>query len=305
MEYDDVLAHYGVLGMKWGVRKVEASTEKRSTSEKRPMSKKRKVLVAAAITAGVGVVAAAAILAGPKVLEKVRVDQAANLLIKDLKDDPKAAAILSDGKNWTDGFLAKDVVLPSGTKFNRIANALETEIGKNPKYVTYRAKDVANYQASFTNPFRDAKSPKYKTIFDSSKDTRIAGQASMFEAAFANATASSKASGRMRSEIIASYKNQPNFEFMKAQFVKATDKEVADRWLNLKMGRAWDTPVAQDFIDTLKKSGYSGLTDNVDSFGGRQHAVVLIDDSVFKITGRRMTDLDIKAAKRALAKLPR
>ena len=294
---DSFLAHYGVKGMKWGVRKAESS------DEKTPMSKKKKALISATIAIGVGVVATATILYGPKVADKLKVNRAADMLMKDFVADPKASSTIRNGENWVSGYLSKDVELPSGTKFNRVASSLETKIGNNPKYATYLPKDVARYQSTFSSPFKASNSTKFKTVIDSSATVRIAGQETMMKTALSNASLSTKASGRMRSEIIASYKGQPNFDFMREKFAKASNEEVAERWLNIQMGRAWKTPVSTQFFDTLKKSGYSGITDNVDSYGGSQHAVVLFNDSVLKLTGRRMTDLDIKAAEKLLSKL--
>lgn len=297
IDVDDFLAHYGVKGMRWGIRKAPSS------DAKAPMSKKKKALIAATVAVGVGVAATATILYGPKVAEKLRVGRAADLLSKNFKEDPVASATVRKGENWVDGFLTKDVELPSGTRFNRVASSLETEIGKNPKYATYLPKDVARYQSSFSSPFKSSSTPKFKTVIDSSAAVRIAGQDTMMKTALSNASLNSKASGRMRSEIIASYKGQPNFNFMREKFSKASNEEVAERWLNIQMGKSWTSPVSKQFLDSLKKSGYSGITDNVDTFGGSQHAVVLINDSVLKLTGRRMTDLDIKAAQKLLGKL--
>lgn len=296
-DVDSFLSHYGVKGMRWGVRKsIEAPA-------KTPMSKKKKALIAATVAVGVGVAATAAILYGPKVAEKFKVDKAANLLLKDFAENSAAESTIRNGENWTNGYLSKDVNLPSGTKFNRVASKLETEIGKNPKYATYLPKDVARYQSTFNSPFKSGNTPRFKTIIDSSAPVRIAGQESMMKTALSNASLSSKTSGRMRSEIIASYKGQANFEYMRDRVSKATNEEVAERWLNVQMGKSWKSPVSSAVLDSLKKAGYSGFTDNVDSFGGSQHAVVLISDSVLKLTGRPMSTLDVQAAQKLLDKL--
>lgn len=312
---DDFLSHHGVKGMHWGQRKAESTSSTNSKaksssnrsgssnglSDEERAARKKKILIAAGITLGIGALAVTAILVRPKIINGIQVKQAADLLVKNFNTDPKTESTFKDGKNWVDGFLTKDVVLPSGTKFNRVASTIETEIGKHPKYANYRLKDVAEYQSNFNSLANN--SQRYKTLIESTGQTRIAGLDTMMKTAYNNASSNSKASGHMRSEIIAAYKGQSDFNLMREKFAKASDAEVAKRWLDIQLGDSWSSPVSQKFTDSLKKSGYAGLTDQNDSYGGSRHAVVLINDAVVKLTGRPMSVLDVKAAQKVLNKL--
>lgn len=299
-DVDDFLAHYGVRGMKWGIRKKESPTP---IKQRKPLTKKQKTLIVAGTAVGIGVVAAGIILGRPKLLAHLEVKRSADLLLSDLKNNEGTSSVIRKGEQYYINHVTKDVTIPAGVKFHRVASALETDIKNSPKYANYLREDVAKYRATFNPAFRKEGTQKFKTTFEALTDTKIAGQESMARAANDIVSASSKTSGRMRSELISVYKNQADFEFIRDKYARASDSEVIDRWLDLKSGGSWTSDVSKKFLSELRDQGYAGLTDQADSAGLSKHAVVLINDSLLKTVGGKMTSADVKAAEKILDKL--
>lgn len=289
------LMHFGIPGMKWGRRKRDTVQEK-SIDHKKLTPKQKKIIIGSTIAVGIGIAVVGAVLLRPVVLKNLETKKVSELLLSDIKNSPKLADFLASGKKSIDGKILDDIELPKGINFHRVAGNLETSINK-PKYANYLKEDVLKYKGTFNKNG----TAKYKTIFEALDKTKIAGETTMADMATKLATRDSKINGRLRSEVIGSYRHQYNYDFMKEKFKNASTSELAQTWVNLHSGKSWDSPVAKEFIAALKKAGYSGFTDTNDTFGELAgHAVVLINDSLVKTTGQLMSATERAAALKML-----
>jgi hypothetical protein len=107
MEVETFLAHHGVKGMKWGVRKKE-NEPSGSDSKNKKWSSKKKVIVGLGSTAAVAAIAVGALYAKKHFgvsMENVKVSKPTEKLVDDLLHEPTDVIYATRGKQRGFGIL--------------------------------------------------------------------------------------------------------------------------------------------------------------------------------------------------------
>lgn len=302
---EDFLKHSGVLGMHWGVRKEEETNPRQpgktdgsanSGSRSRPQTaanptpqaitridglsaKQRASLISTGSALVIGGILTSVIL-------RRRLPMA--LLKKELKHTVEL------GANFK---VTSDVVLPVGSKFFRVAGKTESRIDA-PKYAAYSKRDVLNYKKDWVA--RDAEDAKkiFKTGLHAKGDVKIASPDSMERMAtklFSGTDEAAKAFQVQAKEH--ALQGLPLID-------KVTDPAQLGRlFIGASRGSNWTNPSEKAFLDYAKAQGYSGLTDINNTGNIAQHAVILFDEHMFKVTGEVLSRSERLAARKAFDKL--
>lgn len=287
---DEYLAHFGVKGMKWGVRKEYSSSENQTNHRKLTKNQKRAVIGVTAAVA-VGAIVAAGILAN-KSYQNRMVSKSASEFLSDLSANAAFSEKAKLGKEFVDSRLSGgDTYIPKGTNFFRTASRLETHID-SPKYATYINTDAASYRKSWGST---RSSELFKTKISTLANSKIAGRDSMVSLGQELLGGSKiKGSSGFRESVISDLISNGA---SKDRISGLNNKDLMDYWLDVKRGGSWESKASSSFFDYLSRNGYSGITDEVDT-GRSKHAVVMINDAITKVTGSELTKFDKEAARR-------
>ena len=161
--YENELMHYGVKGMKWGVRKEyeyssngygrgsvvtknQNQNNQVTTNKKKPMSRAKKVAIGAAVTAGI--VAGAY---GTYKLSSIRnannINSGKAFVEQSDRLNTKVSDLVNSAKTKITGKQYVDTYIEQGTTFSRIQTSSEFE--NHAFYATYKKRDQEKYMGLF------------------------------------------------------------------------------------------------------------------------------------------------------------
>lgn len=272
-----LLAHYGVKGMHWGIRKKRETSDRQTSSTAMvPAATKsekktyfgltgKQIAIGATILVGVGVAAV--------VLKK-----SGALQMTDLAKG-RHESTLSTGAEKIERILTKhadkpEMTFPMGQSFSRISKVAETEL-RNGTYATYTPKDVAAYKAFWPGGHHidikalgEIRAPDLKTRFDTM--TELIDKKQDFTG---GKTYRQYLAGKQRTRAA------------RAWVRKASAAELAKHQYAELAGGSWGRGIGPVYLDALRKKGFSAMFDDTDSTNGLSDAaMVLINKNMFEIT---------------------
>lgn len=247
------LVHFGVKGMKWGVRKEEETSDRKLSKEtqakvnehskllvdkfespdhKLTQEQKKKIAYTLA-----GTVAVAAVVGGAYYLNKQRSINPAATIQRQITPLERHRLMLHNkylesvshisGQNPITELSYKRpaFTVPSGTVFHRLSNAKETKFS-TVTYASTSEADFNRYMAYFGNRL------PYHIKFTSSKALNVPDLNTVLNTL-------QEATGSTREEAINTYGNLS--------------------------GRKWDTPEASQLFKALKRKGFGAIVDENDA----------------------------------------
>lgn len=284
MDTDEFLEHYGVKGMKWGIRKDRnlSSKDDKQTEEKKQFTKKQ-VVIGASVLLGVAATA---------VLLSKHGDIKTSVMSKGFSE-----SALKNQRDQVDRLLAvhgntTDVVLPKGHIFSRISNVAEKEI-RQGAYAVDDAFDVANYKSFWQSPDRRHQ-VKIKAVSDiklPSLETRFKIMGEVMD------EPSAELGGKTLRQYI---RNQQGSRKAKYWVKKAPTEELARLKYAEISGGNWSKGVGKVFADRLIEKGYGAMSDDTDSTNNLAKAPkVLLNKGLFEIvSSEKLSSQEIDSAYR-------
>ena len=249
--HDDYLAHYGVLGMKWGVRKERGVKKQSSTTAKDKQKKKiqKNILIGSAVVAGV--LAATYVGYDQKVLsDNKKALSVAKTNFEKIMTSPKNDDLIKKGSEFTRRSYLSGDAWP---------NDIRTYVvkGKDSKLIERYGSNVYSFKAN--------------------KDVRLAGLNSQI-----GLLSSEKAMGVRMSTI----KEYSKHSISSKRFIKKmSGSDFSKLTIEELRRQAWDTEdgpgsIAKSYASLLKKSGYSGVHDvNLPTSAAK----ILLDQNAFTV----------------------
>lgn len=291
-----LLAHFGIKGMHWGVRKKREDSGKRtrsSSNEESTTTKpkkyfgltKKQAIIGAGVLVGIGIAAV--------VLHKTGGYPLANL------EKGLEQSTMHEGKKTFDELLIKHgetsaSSFPKGHLFTRFSKTAETEV-RNGAYSVYKPKDVANYTVGWTSKHKikietlgNIKTPSLKTRFDT-----MAELVDKRNPDLGNKT--------MRQYLIA----QQSTRNARAWVKRASAEDLGKYQYSRMTGDVWEkSPIGKHYLARLRDKGYDAMIDDRDTGSLAEAAMVLINKNMFQITSNHPVNrTDIDSAYEELKKL--
>ncbi len=298
MDTDEFFEHFGIKGMKWGIRKDHKlsgnSDNSRSgvdgTKKKQFKITKKQALIGASVV--VGTIAAVAIIANRGVIKT-------SVLTRGFEE-----STMWHGKSEAEKLLymhggSKDFSFPKGQIFTRISSAAETKI-RQGAYATYKPKDVARYKSSWVSE-KNRYEIKIEALSDikmPSLKTRIETMAEIIDKPIQGVYRDGKS---IRSNLI---KQQPTWRAK--LWARYTDSQTLGKYKYANItGDNWSTGLGKAFTDRLMAKGYGAMPDDRDGSNGlAKMPVVLLDSKKFRVNNnKQMSKKDMDKAYKELKTL--
>lgn len=278
------LAHYGVKGMKWGVRRYQnkdgsltsagrkrynddvskkEKQDKVETDEERKRRIRRNVIIGAS-----------AVAAGLLVIGGMKCGMQYQINVKTLRKASFGVQEISTRVMDLNKMSDKDIVVKKGTKFQRISSKKFEDYSGEGKaiYTSYLKSDNAIYMHDMPdniNQWRkqhiinDGGKDAYKHVLKMNKDIKVASPKKVLEA-YEHATGN---------------KSPKHYQYMNFMI------DLVDR----------EKPENKKFFDFLKKAGYNAIVDENDGGGTyTKSPLILINPAadVENVTSKTITKLD-------------
>ena len=161
--YENELMHYGVKGMKWGVRKEyeyssngygrgsvvtknQNQNSQVTTNKKKPMSRAKKVAIGAAVTAGI-VAGAYGYYKISSIRNSNNINSGKAFVEQSDRLNMKVSDLVNSAKTKITGKQYVDTYIEQGTTFSRIQTSSEFE--NHAFYATYKKRDQEKYMGLF------------------------------------------------------------------------------------------------------------------------------------------------------------
>jgi len=276
---NDELAHYGVLGMHWGIRKDDVKGEPRVVKVSK--NKDTELTTGDKVALGAGGIGAAVIYGGPEVVGRAQLLG----LKKELDAIARNTSAIDKGKSFIDDVI--DTSLPVKTVLHRVASTVETEIDR-PKFATYLAEDVLQYRKNWSNlnidkPFQRS----YITRMQATKPITIAspesilrelekGLHSVLDDGDTLVQKYAKLSNMAADDI--AFWTDPKYQKDLVSLIAQNNKSAI-----------WADDISKASAEILRKAGYAALTDVWDTDSIAKHAIIVIDNNAFTVTSKKLT----------------
>lgn len=282
LDEDIYLEHWGIKGMRWGVRNEKGKKTYFG------MTKKQAAVGASVL---VGLVAAGLMAKDYTTLSSGEMNQAfaESSLVSGRK---RAEEVLSKHGG------SKDVIFPKGHEFHRTTQTASTLI-RQGTYVADEPKDIAFYESVFGGK------TKHKKVYEAESDvktpslkTRLDAMAEIVDKPVPGVTKD----GKTYREYLA---DQQKSHKAKLYVKKISSKKLGEEVYGGRVGGHWDKGIGKAFSDELVRKGYGAMLDDADSTNGiADHPMILLDRRVFRMTHNKpMTKDEIDDSWNAFNKL--
>ena len=310
---DDFLAHYGVKGMKWGVRKSEtnARTKAYVSASETPskltrgelMSKvqsseqmfvekagfrltKKQALIGASVGAGLLIAAGGAYYAANN--SDINFGDLASRLktgypapgskvtqsqFAELRKKAQMRTMLGDGYITQQSYLQGEYTLPAGHVFSRVSSANETDFKKNT-YALHTKADFDRYVSEF------------------SKDGHFT---ELYRVSFSAKTPIRVPSLTQRLDVLK--------DTMSTGGRKVSDSEVIKEYESM-LKTFWTEPKAQTYFNALSAKGFNAIVDDADAGIAGESPLLLFDPSVLgSKSSKKLSKEEVSTSKNSLTEI--
>lgn len=291
----EYLVHYGVIGMKWGVRKdryKKGSSRKRSSTSNSNRSKKKKTQISAKEQAKIdakrketakkvliGLAAVAGISTAAYLAYKYdAVDRLANLTDltkKSIKDAMSGA--LDD---------TTDLIIKSGTEIHRMEGKAGLDITKSNKlaYMAYKKDDVRKYMTLLKD--WSGTGERYDTVYKALEDITVPSKKKVEKIFNELWEKDSTYRNQLKETLVNTYISE--FKYSKKQATEIIEKEIkrdpffAGIYSLVRKGED-----SEKLQKALMNKGYSAIEDYFDKGHFTESPLVMLDTSKVTKTGEK------------------